>query len=210
MIKEEYFSTISHGIGAIAALIGTIVLTVNTRPQYPLVWLSLLYGFCITFLFSASTIYHFLKKEENQENFWRKLDHIAIFFMIAGTFTPLCSVYLPGPLKWSIISLQWFLVFSGIFFKFFYVNAPRFLSAGIYLFMGWIALVPIYWLVKVMSPLQFIFLCSGGVAFTVGAIIYGLKKPDPIPGLFGFHEIFHIFIVLGGALHFAMVYMTMV
>jgi len=210
MIKEEYFSTISHGIGAAASIVGTIFLVYNTRSDFPLPWLSLLYGFCITFLFSASTLYHFFKKEENQQNFLRKLDHIAIFFMIAGTFTPLCYVYLQGPLKWSIIGIQWFLVFSGIFFKFFYVNAPRFLSAGIYLFMGWIALVPLYWLIDILTMVQLIFLCSGGIAFTVGAIIYGLKKPDPFPGICGFHEIFHVFIVIGGALHFALIYLTMV
>ncbi|MDK2821520.1 MAG: hemolysin [Clostridia bacterium] len=181
-----------------------MLLYVSKESTFKIV-ISTVYGGSVIFLFLASSLYHAFKKEENEISNWRKLDHVAIFFMIAGTYTPICYVYLTGYWKWSIIILQWTLVFGGIFFKFFYLNAPRYLYTVIYLLMGWVGIVPIKQLLMTMSNNEVLFLFLGGLSFTIGAIFYVIKKPRLKPG-FGFHEIFHFFILLGGFFHYLLVY----
>jgi len=202
----ERFSSLSHMTGAAAAMLGTLILIVVTRQRSDLLSISLVYGFSIVFLFCASTIYHARKKGEDENNLWRKFDHLAIFFMIAGTYTPLCYIYLEGGWKWGIIIAQWSLVIIGTLFKFFYLKAPRFMSTIIYLLMGWMAVVIVGKLLPIMTMKEVIFLFSGGILFTIGAVVYIMKFPDLLPGRIGFHGIFHIFIMLGGAVHYLMVY----
>ena len=192
--------------GAVAAILGTLALIVITRHRSDLLSISLIYGFSIIFLFSASTIYHARKRGEDENSLWRKFDHLAIFFMIAGTYTPLCYIYLESGWKWGIIIAQWSLVIIGALFKFFYLKAPRFISTIIYLLMGWMAVIVVGKLLPIMTIKEVIFLFSGGILFTIGAVVYIMKYPDLLPGRIGFHGIFHIFIMLGGAVHYLMVY----
>lgn len=202
----ERFSSLSHMAAALAAILGTSVLVVTTRQRSDLLSVSLVYGFSIVFLFSASTIYHARKRSEDENSLWRKFDHLAIFFMIAGTYTPLCYIYLEGGWRWGIIIAQWSLVIIGAFFKFFWLKAPRFISAVIYLLMGWMAVIVAGKLLPIMTMKEVVFLFSGGILFTIGAVVYITKFPDPLPGRIGFHGIFHIFVILGGAVHYLMVY----
>lgn len=194
--------------GAVASILGTLALIVITRHRGDLLGISLIYGFSIVFLFSASTIYHARKRGEDEDSLWRKFDHLAIFFMIAGTYTPLCYIYLEGGWKWGIIIAQWSLVIIGALFKFFYLKAPRFISTIIYLLMGWMAVIVVGKLLPIMTIKEVIFLFSGGILFTIGAVVYIMKFPDLLPGRIGFHGIFHIFIMLGGAVHYLMVYQS--
>jgi len=163
------------------------------------------YGLSAVSLFSASSIYHASKRSENSGTIFRKLDHAAIYIMIAGTYTPLAHHYLQGGWLWSILSIQWGLVLAGLFFKLFFIRSPRFLSVLIYLIMGWMAVVFIRELWPVITPGEFLLLLGGGIAYSLGALIYGLKKPDPWPPVFGFHEIFHFLILAGAGLHFGLV-----
>lgn len=203
---SERFSSLSHMAGAVTAMVGTLALVVITRRRIDLLSISLVYGFSVVFLFSASTIYHARKRGEDQNSLWRKFDHLAIFFMIAGTYTPICYIYLEGGWKWGIVIAQWSLVIIGALFKFFYLKAPRFISTIIYLLMGWMAVIVVGKLLPVMSVEEIILLFSGGILFTIGAVVYIIKFPDLLPGRIGFHGIFHIFILLGGAVHYLMVY----
>jgi hemolysin III len=125
--------------------------------------------------------------------------------MIAGTYTPMSYLYIEGPWRWGIITAQWSLVFLGIFFKFFFLRAPRFFSTVIYLAMGWMALLVLGKMINGMQPLELTGLLGGGIFFTIGAVIYILKKPDPLSGYMGFHGLFHVFILLGGLSHFLVV-----
>lgn len=159
----------------------------------------------MVFLFTASSLYHALKQGENSDSFWRKLDHSAIFIMIAGTYTPVCYIYLTGSWRWALILVQWGLVIAGLGFKFFYIKAPRYVSTVIYLLMGWAGIAAIKELLTTMPSFAVFNLFAGGVAFTVGAVFYALKKPVIRPG-FGFHEIFHLFILIGAAFHYLLVY----
>jgi len=159
----------------------------------------------MTALFSLSAAYHALKRRDNETTVWRKLDHIAIFIMIAGSYTPLVYIYLDGAWRWAMIGIPWAIVGLGVYYKLFWMQAPRVLSPLLYLGMGWLALVLLGELWQAMPPLAFWGVVAGGVAYSIGAVIYALKRPNPVPGFFGFHDIFHLWIIAGAALHFAVV-----
>jgi hemolysin III len=198
----------SHLVGAIAAAVGTVFLVMVARYSASALITALIYGVSMVFLFLASTLYHAFKKEENEKSFWRRMDRLAIFFMIAGTFTPICYMYLDGTWRWSILAIQWGLVGLGLVSQLFFPRAPRILYAVIYLVMGWMALFPLKQILSYMNLAQGILLFTGGVFFTLGGIIYATKKPKLIPGIFSFHELFHITVLIGGGLHYAMIYIV--
>jgi len=206
--RQNRFSSYSHLCGAITALVGALALVYQTRDCLSLIMVSAIYGLSAVFMLLSSALYHAFKRGENQASFLRKMDHFAIFCMIAGTYTPLCYIYLEGNLKWGIIILQWTLVIAGFFLKVFYIRAPRVFTTIIYLLMGWMALVPIKQLLSAVPLASIILLSVGGLAYSTGAVIYMLKKPNPMPSLFGFHEIFHIFILIGVFLHFSVVFLA--
>ena len=151
---QELFNFYSHLAGMIAAVIGTVYLAmVASRSASGLVT-ALIYGVSVVFLFSASALYHAFKKKDNELSFWRRMDRLAIFFMIAGTFTPICYFYLDGAYKWSMIAFQWSLVGVGFISQIFFPRAPRKLYAVIYLFMGWSGLFTIKQMLANMSVSQ--------------------------------------------------------
>ncbi len=203
--QTEKISAYTHGGTIPVMIIGTIILLIISSGNTPAQIISLIYGLSGIFLFSASFLYHSKKVTENDESFWRKLDHTAIFFLIAGTYTPMCFLYLEGKMMWGILIAQWSLVLAGTIFKLFFINAPRVIGTLIYLLMGWIVVIPISTLVHTMPHTALILLASGGLSYTIGAIIYAFKRPNPVPDFFGFHEIFHIFIIGGAMLHLSMV-----
>lgn len=206
MRPGERISVFSHAAGAAAAVAGTIVLLAAARGAADRTAVALVYGFSAVFMFSASSLYHAFKKGEDEISLWRKLDHIAIFFMIAGTYTPMCYIYLTGWWRWSIIIVQWSVVVFGLFFKIFYLNAPRLLYTVMYVLMGWVAVIPIKQLIDAMPAGSLMLVLAGGIAYTAGAVMYAAKKPVIIPGMFGYHEIFHLFILAGATLHYLMIY----
>ena len=200
--QSEKISCYTHCFGLILSFIGTIPFLIT--PLIPLgkKVSSIIYLFSIAIMFGSSSIYHYLKQSEDSESIWRKFDHIAIFIAIAGTYTPYSYIFLTGYWRWSIIILQWLLVIAGIFFKIFYPKAPRFLSTALYLIMGWIAIFPLKKLIQAMPLTVTLLVFTGGIFYTIGAVIYGKKKPNPIPGTFGFHEIFHICILIAAISHY--------
>jgi hemolysin III len=204
--KSDLFNFYSHLSGAVASLAGYIVLLFLSAGDVTKIVLSSIYSICAIFIFTCSSIYHGQKEEQDDTNPWRKLDHIAIFFMIAGTYTPICWMYLDVYWRWSIIGSQWLLVILGLVFKLVYIKSPRWLTIAVYLLMGWMALIPLGQFLATMPFSSLMLLFAGGVAYSGGAVIYALKKPNPFPGIFGFHEIFHFLIIIGAVLHYFMVY----
>jgi hemolysin III len=191
-----------------AAIAGTIIMIKKVQGFKPLFFGILVYGISTVFLFAASSLYHINKKQENENTIWRKLDHLAIFFMIAGTYTPMSMIFLDDPMKTGIIAAQWTLAFLGLVFKLFFINAPRYLSTGIYLAMGWLVLIPVKYFWDAMPERVIFHTALGALAFTLGGIVYAVKKPACRPGVFGFHEIFHVLIILGWFFHYLMVYFS--
>lgn len=204
MKPTERISFYSHLAGALLFVPGTMLLLFLSRQTWPLTTVSAIYGLSVIFLFTASSLYHYFKKQEGEVSLWRKLDHFAIFVMIAGTYTPVAYVYLTGWLRLGILIFQWSLVLAGFFFKFFYLKAPRWIYTTIYLLMGWSAIFTIKPLLAAMSGGSIFLLFAGGISFTIGAVFYMLKKPVYSPH-FGFHEIFHFFILAGGIFHYLLV-----
>lgn len=195
-------SCYTHAAGAVLAVIGTVYLLVRTQGNTAAFLSFLVYGCSVVFLFSASAAYHAMSASDDDRSLLRRLDHTAIFFMIAGSYTPPCYRYLDGAWFVGIVGAQWALVFLGVFFKLFYLSAPRLLSTAIYVLMGWLALIPFKQLLLAMPLMQLSLYIAGGIAFTAGAVIYAMKKPNPVPGFFGFHELFHLFILAGAGLQY--------
>lgn len=204
--KEEVVSCYTHLVAGIFAIAGTLYLALSIPPDPVHFAVVIIYGLSITLLFSASALYHAKKRHENEQSIWRKLDHSAIFLMIAGTYTPIAYLYLSDLWFVIIISAQWTLVFFGFFFKFFYRKATGGIFTGIYIAMGWMAVIPMHNLVNIMPGSQLLLLIGGGVAFTIGAAVYAIKKPVFRNGIFGFHEIFHVMVIIGAVCHYAVVY----
>jgi hemolysin III len=198
----------THFIGIIFAVIATILLldiSLNPYKPYHLISFSV-FGFGMILLYITSTLYHWLRLSEAGILKLRKADHIMIFIYIAATYTPVCIVALKGTLGWGLLISVWFVALVGVIIKIFWMSAPRWLSTFIYILMGWLALIVIYPLVNAIQIGALIWLSIGGLFYTIGAVIYALKKPDPYPGILGFHEIFHLFVLLGTFSHFWMIY----
>ena len=205
ILRKEFFSFFSHAAGALLGLVGAAVLAALSVNSGALLAVSLIYGISITMLFVFSALYHAKKRSDNENSIWRRLDHFAIFIMIAGTYTPLAYIYLDGGWRWGIIIAQWSLVLLGLFFKLIFFRAPRYISTAVYLVMGWMALLVLGKIISVMDAFSLGALFAGGVFFTIGAVIYMIKKPNPLPERVGFHGVFHVFILLGGISHFCVV-----
>ncbi|MGE4518629.1 MAG: hemolysin III family protein [Desulfobacteraceae bacterium] len=206
---SEKFNFYSHLAGVIAASAGAVFLAAKADSSPTSLAVCLVYIFSVIFLFSASSLYHAFKKRENELSFWRKMDRLAIFFMIAGTYTPVSYFCLEGTWRWAMIALQWGLVAFGAVSQIFFPRAPRVFYASVYLAMGWSAIFPINQILSNMTRTQQNLLFAGAAAFTAGGIIYALKKPDFFPGSFGFHELFHIMVLAGGVFHYSLIYNLM-
>lgn len=206
MRTQEAFNYYSHLAGGIAALVGTIYLAKVASSSASMLITALIYGLSLVFLFFASTLYHIFKKKDNELSFWRRMDRLAIFFMIAGTCTPICYFCMEGYWRWTMIIIQWGLVGFGVISQLFFPRAPRTLYVLIYVIMGWVTLLPMQQVLANLSLLEEVLLFTGGGAFTLGGLIYAVKRPRLVPGIFSFHELFHVMVLIGGGLHYAMIY----
>lgn len=200
---REPVNALTHLFGAVLSLIGTIILLNYTHiPSSPTTIISILtFGISLILLYTTSGIYHLIHATDAILLRLRKLDHSMIFILIAGSYTPFCMLSLTGIGKWRIIITVWTLALIGIVLKVFWIDMPRWLSTGLYIGMGWIALFALKAFYDSLPFGGFFFLILGGIMYTIGGVIYGLKKPCLSPE-FGFHEIFHIFVLLGSFCHY--------
>jgi hemolysin III len=163
---------------------------------------SALFGLSLIGLYSASAFYHLLPVSESAQLVLRRVDHMMIFFLIAGSYTPFCLIPLRGGWGWPLFYVVWGLTILGVLQSVFWIHAPRWLTTGLYLGMGWMAVLAIYPLSQTLTREGLYWLFAGGISYSVGAVIYALKWPDPFPPHFGFHEIWHLFVLAGSASHF--------
>ncbi len=206
MRLKDPVSGLSHLAGAILAVVGLgvlVVLSVRHGGPWHVVSFAV-YGVSLVLLYSASAAYHLLPLSAGKTLVLRRLDHIMIYVLIAGTYTPFCLVALRGVWGWSILGAVWGLALAGLFLKLFWITAPRWMSTALYLVMGWVGLAAIHPILQAVPLGAVVWLLAGGVGYSVGAVIYGLKRPDPWPGVFGFHELFHLFVLAGSLCHFYM------
>lgn len=204
---RDFWSGFSHFIGLLFAFSALPILL--HKSENITIWQTVSYWiFCIGMImvYLSSTLYHWVPFSGKKLMIFRKIDHIMIFVFIAASYTPICLVLLHGPWGWSIFAAAWGITIAGIFIKIFWMNAPRYLSTFIYVLMSWIIVIGIWPLSKAVPQGGLLWLGLGGLFYMIGATIYAFKKPDPIPSVFGFHEIFHVFVILGTLSHFYMVY----
>lgn len=202
-------SGLSHLVGALLSIAALVILVragIANNDVWKIVSFSI-FGSSLILLYSASATYHLLNVSRRAQVVLRKLDHIMIFVLIAGTYTPVCLVTLRGVLGYVLLAIVWTLALAGLFFKVFYLEAPRWVYTAIYLMMGWLVVAFVVPLVRALSPGTIIWLFVGGVFYSLGAVIYGLKRPNLVRGWLGFHEVFHIFILLGSVSHFYFIYL---
>ncbi len=205
---RDFTSGLTHCIGAVFALAGMVVLIVFSAiwgDGYDVVSFTI-FGIGLFLLYLFSTLYHWLNISQKGINVFRKFDHIMIYILIAASYTPICLGPLRGPWGWTIFGILWGFTILGTIFSSIWIKAPRALSTGIYLIMGWMGILAIYPLFQsfkqanMLHGLLWLVLC--GVFYTIGGIIYWLKWPKTKWKDFGFHEIFHIFVMLGSASHY--------
>ena len=202
---REPVSGLTHLGGAIAAFIGQIVLLVLASGGLEKLISTLVYGLSLVGLFSASAAYHLVNAGPKVTKLLRKLDHSAIYLLIAGTYTPFCVNAFSGFYRWGLLAIVWGIAIAGIVVKLFYMGAPRWLSAGIYVLMGWLCLMAVGEMTVALTPFTLGWLIAGGVIYTLGAVVYATKMFNFVPGKFGFHEVWHIFVLLGALAHFVAV-----
>ncbi|MCQ4936592.1 hemolysin III family protein [Anaerotignum propionicum] len=205
---KDPISALTHFVGFLAVIPCFLLLMHKAKLEASVwhQWGFAVFGISLLLLYGASTIYHTLKLSQNKVNILRRIDHMMIFVLIAGTYTPICLVSLHGAWGWTMLVLIWAFALAGILLKIFWMNAPRWLSTLIYVVMGWLAVVVFVPLEKAVSWNGVGLLLAGGIAYTVGAVIYGLKKPNITFKHFGFHEVFHIFVMVGSSLHIAFMF----
>lgn len=203
---REPINALTHLLAALGSLLGLVVLIVYGWGDLSKILTFLVYGISLILLFSASGIYHAVNTEQSTLVKLRKFDHSAIYLLIAGTYTPICIHFFSGFWQYGMVILIWSLAIAGVLVKIFIINAPRWITAGIYLIMGWLAILGIQEIFRAMPGAAIVWLFIGGLMYTIGAIIYITKKLDIKPGVFGFHEIWHIFVILGAFSHYYVIF----
>ncbi len=202
---REPVNSLTHWAGAVFALIGLIALLIVGWGTPAKVISLIIYGVSLIFLFSASATYHMVVVKDKALEIFRKIDHAAIYFLIAGTYTPFCVNAFTGYWKWGMLITIWSLALIGIGVKVFIIRVPRWLNAGLYLAMGWLVVGASGQLLAALPAWVLTWLIIGGVIYTLGAIVYITKIFNFVPGVFGFHEVWHIFVLLAAAAHFVAV-----
>lgn len=200
---KDPMSALTHFIGFLAVIPCFFILmqkaSLINESGYTLGFLT--FGISLLLLYGASTIYHTLNVSFEKSELLRRIDHICIFILIAGSYTPICLTALRGTYGNIMLLLIWGLTACGTALKIFWWSAPRWLYTLIYVGMGWLAVVVIKPLKEAVGMGGMGMLLAGGIAYTIGALIYVLKKPNIGLKHFGFHEIFHVFVMLGSGIH---------
>lgn len=202
----ERFSFLSHAAGAAAAVVGLVLLAV--KADGPLaVTSSVIYGASLVLLLTASSLHHAIHpKDPRGHRTLHLLDHLSIFVLIAGTYTPVSLLGFTPGWGWSIFGVIWGFAIGGTLVRILWRAAPRWLYTGIYVVMGWTAVVAIVPLLEAFPGAALLLMLAGGVSYTVGAVIYARKRPDPWPQWLGFHGLWHVFVLVGAGCHFWFVY----
>jgi len=206
---REPINGLTHLGGAVFAFIGLLALVIKAALErgagLPIV-AAIIFGVSMIALYAVSATYHMVLASDRAIATWRRLDHSMIYLLIAGSYAPFCLISLNGPTGWVLFSIVMLIAVFGITFKLVWFNSPRWLSTTLYIGMGWIMVFAITPLAEVLSPVGIGLLFLGGIFYTIGGIIYGLKPRVLSFKHLGFHEIFHVFVLLGSLAHFLCVY----
>lgn len=203
-------SAITHFIGMVmAALASTpLLMTAASHSTQNAVPALGIFALSMILLYGASTVYHTFNVSEKVNKILRKVDHMMIFILIAGSYTPVCVIPLRDSIGFQLLALVWGTAIVGILIKMFWITCPKWFSSLIYISMGWLCVLAMVPLVKALPTAAFVWLVAGGIIYTIGGVIYALKLPlfNARHQYFGSHEIFHLFVMGGSLCHFIVMF----
>ena len=203
-------SGLTHLGAAILSAVGLIALLFNSWGDTARSVSVMVYGVSLIAMFAASAAYHMTISTPRTIEILRKIDHSAIYLLIAGTYTPFCLNAFSGFWKWGLLSIVWSLALVGVGVKIFIIRAPRWVNAGVYVLMGWLCIAATQQMLVALPLAALGWLIVGGVIYTLGAVVYITKILNFIPGTFGFHESWHIFVMLAATAHYIAIWKTVV
>jgi hemolysin III len=194
-VSHEWAFFVSLGLGA------ALIVAADT-PEATLA--VAIYAASLSALFGTSALYHRVEwSRPNVRRWMRRLDHSMIFFLIAGTYTPFALLVLDGPLADAILAVVWIGAVAGAVVEIVWIEHPKWVAALVYISLGWVAVIPFPALWNEMGAAGTLLVAAGGLLYTAGAVVYATQRPDPNPRVFGYHEIFHLFVIAAAAAHFA-------
>ena len=203
-------SAITHFIGMLMAVFAAVPLIIKATHEPSTIYVVsiAIYATSLILLYAASTTYHTFDRSEKVNTILKKIDHMMISVLIAGSYTPICLLVLGGRLGIILLAIVWSIAIAGILIKAFWVYCPKWVSSVLYIGMGWTCVLAFTQLLNSMSPAAFGWLLAGGLIYTAGGIIYALKLPifNMKHKDFGSHEIFHLFVMGGSICHFVVMY----
>lgn len=203
-------SAITHFIGMLMAIFAAVPLLIKAAHEPGRIYIIsiAIYAASLILLYAASTTYHTFDKSPKINTILKKIDHMMISVLIAGSYTPICLLVLKGKTGIILLSIVWGIALGGILIKVFWVYCPKWVSSVLYIGMGWTCVLAFTQILNSMSPAAFGWLLAGGIIYTVGGVIYALKLPifNGKHKNFGSHEIFHLFVMGGSACHFIVMY----
>lgn len=203
-------SAITHFIGMLMAIFAAIPLLIKAAHEPSRIYLVSIavYAASLILLYAASTTYHTFNISKKVNTILKKIDHMMISVLIAGSYTPICLLVLGGRMGWILLAIVWGFAIAGILIKAFWVFCPKWVSSVLYIGMGWTCVLAFTQLLNSLSPAGFRWLLAGGIIYTVGGVIYALKFPifNRKHKNFGSHEIFHLFVMGGSLCHFVVMY----
>lgn len=203
-------SAITHFIGMLMAIFAAVPLLIKAAHEPERIYLIsiAIYAASLILLYAASTTYHTFNRSERVNTILKKIDHMMISVLIAGSYTPICLLVLKGKLGLILLAIVWSFAIVGILIKAFWVYCPKWVSSVLYIGMGWTCVLAFTQILNSMSPAAFGWLLAGGIIYTIGGVIYALKLPifNGKHKNFGSHEIFHLFVMGGSACHFIVMY----
>lgn len=208
---REPGSAITHFIAMMMTLIAAVPLLVKTgisANSRNFIAMSI-FVISMVLLYAASATYHSVNLSGSKLRIFRKIDHMMIFVLIAGSYTPVCQIILGGKQGYTLLAIVWSIAFAGILLKALWINCPKWVSSVMYIAMGWVCVLVFGTLFETLPTPAFLWLLIGGIIYTVGGVIYALKLPifNSKHKNFGSHEVFHLFVMAGSACHFIFMYL---
>ncbi len=192
----------THFLGFLAALVAVAILVQRAGLEGPKAAGMAIYGASLVGLFLASSLYHFFDIGERGNRWLRRIDHAAIFLLIGGTYVPVLLHLLDGTWRIALLATVVGLAVAGALVKLIWIDCPGWLGMILYLGLGWVVLVPAHRILPQLSAGALAWLVGGGVAYTLGAVVFSSRWPDPWPGRFGHHEVWHLFVLAGAGAHY--------
>lgn len=196
----------SHALAGLAAVGVTLALGWQTQDDPPRLVSLLVYGTALVGSFATSAVYHLGSWQGPRRTLFRALDHAGIFVVIAGTYTPFCVNVLSGGLRVALLGLIWALAALGVALSVTTLSLPRWATAALYVGMGWVSLVATTSLLVLLPLSALASMALGGLLYTLGAVVYARQWPDPLPRVFGFHEVFHLLVIAASATFIAVIW----